>query len=53
MRRHLALDGATRTGPRSTRSLVSVAVVAILAVAFWAGALWIADVLIHIRGSGF
>lgn len=54
MRRNLAFTGAAR--PEVNRSVSSVAClffVALLAVAFWAGAVWIAQVLVRVTQTGF
>jgi len=54
MRRNLAFGGVAR--PELNRSVSSVAClvfVAILGVAFWAGALWIAQLLVRFSEGGF
>jgi len=54
MRRNLAFGGMAR--PELTRSLSSVAClafVAVLGVAFWAGALWIAQILVRMSQTSF
>jgi hypothetical protein len=53
MARNLALVGAGRTGPRALRSVACLAFVVLLSVAFWAGALWIAEFLIRIGSAGY
>jgi hypothetical protein len=54
MRRNLAFGGAARPAAnRGASSLACLAFVAILAVAFWAGALWIAEIAMRLNQSGF
>lgn len=54
MRRHLAFGGAARPEVnRSVSSVACLAFVAVLAVAFWAGALWIAQVVVRVSQFGF
>jgi len=53
MRRNLAYGGAARTGPKGVSSLACLAFVIVLAIAFWAGVLWMAEALIRVRGSAF
>lgn len=48
MRRNLALVGSNRTMQRGARSVACLAFVVFLSLAFWAGALWIADFLIRL-----
>ena len=48
MRRNWALAGAERTDQRGARSLACLAFVVLLSFAFWAGAVWIADILIRL-----
>ncbi len=45
--------GATRPMVRSTTSLACLAFVAVLGVAFWAGAAWIGQALLRVAGFGF
>lgn len=53
MRRNLAFGGPTRAMGRSVSSMACLAFVVFLAVAFWAGAVWIAEFLIRVSASGF
>jgi hypothetical protein len=54
MRRNLAFGGATRPElNRSVSSVACLAFVAILGVAFWAGAVWLAHALVRISQTGF
>ena len=48
MQRSPVIAGATRGPIRATSSISSLAFVALLAVAFWAGALWIGTVLFNL-----
>jgi hypothetical protein len=48
MRRHFALAGAGRPQQRGARSVACLAFVIFLSIAFWTGALWIADFLVHV-----
>jgi hypothetical protein len=52
MARNLAFGGGARPLGRSVRSLACLAFVALLGVAFWAGALWLGQVLLRVS-SGF
>lgn len=52
MGRHLAFGGATRSAGRSVTSLACLAFVLLLALAFWAGALWIGQMLLRVSASG-
>ena len=52
MGRHLAIGGAPRSEGRSVSSLACLAFVLLLALAFWAGALWIGQILLRISASG-
>jgi len=53
MRRNLAFGGVARPGPnRSVSSLACLAFVAVLGLAFWAGALWLAQLLLRISQTG-
>lgn len=52
MARHLAFGGAVRPVGRNTSSVACLVFVALLGVAFWAGAMWLGEHLL--RGlSGF
>ena len=54
MRRHLAFGGAARQEvSRSVSSLACLAFVALLALAFWAGAVWIAQLVVRVSQFGF
>lgn len=54
MRRNLAFGGAARPEvARGVSSLACLAFVAVLALAFWAGALWIAQIVVRISQTGF
>jgi hypothetical protein len=54
MRRNLAFGGATRPElNRSVSSVACLAFVAVLGVAFWAGAVWLAQVLVRLSQTGF
>jgi hypothetical protein len=48
MRRNWALVGEGRPDQRGARSLACLAFVVFLSLAFWAGALWIAEFLIRL-----
>lgn len=49
----IALAGSGRTGQRGARSVACLGFVIFLSLAFWAGALWIADFLIHVSSLGY
>ncbi|WP_297696758.1 hypothetical protein [Phenylobacterium sp.] len=54
MRRHLVFGDAARPEvSRSVSSLACLAFVALLAVAFWAGALWLGQLVVRISQVGF
>lgn len=53
MGRHFALIGAMRSDQRAARSMACIAFVIFLSIAFWAGALWIADFLIRVGSLGY
>jgi hypothetical protein len=54
MRRNLAFGGVTRPATnRSVRSVACLAFVAVLAAAFWAGAVFIAQHLMTVSHHGF
>jgi type IV secretory pathway VirB3-like protein len=54
MRRNLAYGGVTRPAlPRGVSSLACLVFVAVLGVAFWAGALWIAQILVRMSQTSF
>lgn len=53
MRRDLALTGVTRQIERPARSIACLAFVAVLGAAFWAGAAWIAEVIMRTYGQSF
>lgn len=48
MPRNVAFGGVSRGTARGVTSIACLAFVAVLAIAFWAGALWIGNTLIHI-----
>jgi len=48
MRRNWALAGAGRGDQRSLRSLACLAFVVCLSLAFWTGAVWLANVLFRL-----
>jgi hypothetical protein len=52
MRRKLALAGSESTG-HTARPVTCIACVVALSTAFWAGALWIANFLIHVGQFGY
>jgi hypothetical protein len=52
MARNLAFGGAARPMGRNVSSVACLAFVALIAVAFWAGALWIGEFLLR-ASSGF
>lgn len=51
MRRDLALGGAARQMERPARSIACLAFVTLLGTAFWVGAAWIAQTLLHLYGQ--
>jgi len=54
MRRNLAYGGVARPGiNRGVSSVACLAFVALLGIAFWAGAIWIAELLVRISQIGF
>ena len=54
MRRNLAFGGMARpVANRGVSSLACLAFVALLALAFWAGALWIGHLLVRMSQTGF
>lgn len=53
MRRDLAFRGAARQAWRPASSIACLAFVGLLAVAFWAGAVWIAQFFLTVSASGF
>jgi len=53
MGRHLAYGGASRPLGRGVSSLACLAFVALLGVAFWAGALWLGQMFLRIGAVGF
>lgn len=52
MRRNLAVGGRPELS-RSVSSVACLAFVAVLGLAFWAGAVWIAELLVRISQTGF
>jgi hypothetical protein len=53
MSRRLVFGGATRSMGRSVSSMACLAFVVFLALAFWAGAVWIAQFLMQVSAAGF
>jgi hypothetical protein len=55
MRRNLAFGGMARSAAnnRGVSSLACLAFVGLLAVAFWAGAVWIGQILVRMSQGGF
>jgi hypothetical protein len=54
MRRNLAFGGAARpTLNRSVSSVACLVFVALLGIVFWAGAVWLAQLLVRISQTGF
>lgn len=53
MGRNIALAGSGRTGQRGARSMACLGFVIFLSLAFWAGALWIAEFLIRVSSLGY
>jgi hypothetical protein len=51
MGRHLAFGGAARPLGRSVSSLACLAFVVLLGLAFWAGALWLGQVILRMNAS--
>ena len=51
MSRNAALAGVARGSARGVSSIACLAFVAVLAVAFWAGALWIGNLLLHLLSA--
>lgn len=47
MRRDLAFGGLARQTERPVRSIACLVFVAILGAAFWAGAAWIAEIMLR------
>jgi hypothetical protein len=54
MRRNLAYGGGTRpVVGRGVSSIACLAFVVVLAIAFWAGAVWIGQAILRLSSSGF
>jgi hypothetical protein len=53
MRRDLAFRGPTRQAWRPATSIACLAFVALLALAFWAGVVWIAQTIMALSSAGF
>jgi len=53
MRRHFALVTPTRPLSRGATSVACLAFVVLLAIAFWAGALWIGEFLFRVSSLGY
>jgi hypothetical protein len=52
MARHLIYGGRSRPMAKGVSSLACLAFVALLGVAFWAGAVWIGQAILRISGFG-
>ena len=52
MRRDLAPGGMARQMERPARSIACLGFVAVLGLAFWAGAAWIFDTVLRTYGQG-
>ncbi|MFI4964996.1 MAG: hypothetical protein ACHP9T_06465 [Caulobacterales bacterium] len=52
MARHLSY-GAARPTAKGVSSLACLAFVALLGIAFWAGAVWIGQAVLRLTGFGF
>ena len=50
---HLAMGGAARPAGRSLSSLACLAFVVLLGLAFWAGAVWLGQMVLRMNASGF
>jgi len=53
MRRNLAFGAPARPLVKSLHSIACLVFVVALAIAFWAGALWIGNFLLRVTSSGF
>lgn len=53
MRRDLAFRGPARQAWRPASSIACLAFVALLALAFWAGVVWIAQTFMALSSQGF
>jgi hypothetical protein len=53
MARHLAYGGLARPVGRGVSSFACLAFVAVLGTAFWAGALWLGQIILTASASGF
>lgn len=53
MRRNLAISTPARPLLKSAKSIACLVFVVGLAVAFWAGALWIGNFLLQVTSAGF
>ena len=53
MARCLAYSGTMRLQARGVSSFACLAFVALLGTAFWAGAVWLAHLILGITASGF
>jgi hypothetical protein len=53
MARHLVYGGAMRLMGRDVSSLACLLYVALLGLAFWAGALWLGQLILRIGAFGF
>jgi hypothetical protein len=50
---HLSSGGALRRRARGASSLACLAFVALLGMAFWAGAVWIGQALLRLTAQGY
>lgn len=53
MRRDLALTGVARQAERPARCIACLAFVGVMGVAFWAGAVYIAENFMRMAGTAF
>jgi hypothetical protein len=53
MGRHFAFGGAARPVGRGLSSVACLAFVALLGLAFWAGALWLGQLILKTTAVGF
>jgi hypothetical protein len=53
MRRELALSGVARQAERPARCIACLAFVGVMGVAFWAGAVYIAETFMRMAGTAF
>ena len=53
MARRLAYSGTMRVPARGVSSFACLAFVALLGTAFWAGAVWLAQLILSVTATGF